>query len=412
MKEPFTNSNPGTSPLIYSNTEKEKTLAILKDHYEIDALLNIAQVAKGLQTTGKHIFPGSLEVKGTLEVGNNIRITSNTIDGDVITVGNGTAATGTNGKVRINIGKYSLVPNLSGTDDYLEFRHNSNGATNNDKVMGKISKDASDKFLIYSNANNTNNFFVKDRLIGFNGDLGSLSVNTLNGNNIKTNNIVNTEGNPMLRFEDNKSKLCNGSTDCSRFLYVNKNDMQGGYASTKAENTNFTISSAGNNPERKFEIINENNDTRIWKNGKLRMAIEPGATKIAAGDNFNAKHFFIENNDGNFNFGAWNTQNNATYLALRNNTTENNIEARDKHIFINNDGNKIIEMNRNGNLKDDPNKIFVINGNNGNNVWVSKDGAIGSWGKFATKGNCNNNICNTRVKYCEHGSNDLNACNN
>jgi hypothetical protein len=375
MKEPFTNSNPGTSPLIYSNAEKEKTLAILKDHYEIDALLNIVQVAKGLQSTTGYTVPGSLKIEGSLEVGDNIRITSDTTDGDVITVGSRTAATGTNGKVRINIGKYSLVPNLTGTDDYLEFRHNSDGTSTNDKVMAKFSKGANDKFLIYGNdtTTNSNSFYIRNREIGFNGESSTINATNISSDKVKTNNIVNTDGKSILKFENNQSKLCNATDNCDRFLYVNKDDTKGGYASNNQENTNFTITSAGNNPERKFEIINDNYDTRIWKNGKLRMAIEPGATKISASNNdFHGKHFFIENNDGDFKFGAHNTANGKTIIQLNNNQGANSILTDDRMRIIH-QNHEIMNINKN-----DPDRLVVYTGRkkgqNGNKYWyINKD---------------------------------------
>jgi microcystin-dependent protein len=57
--------NFAETTVSYTDSEKAKFLQILKDNYEIDALLNISQIAKGLLMDG-YTIPGNLNVVNKL----------------------------------------------------------------------------------------------------------------------------------------------------------------------------------------------------------------------------------------------------------------------------------------------------------------------------------------------------------
>jgi hypothetical protein len=92
LNEPFAD----TSSASYTDADKNKILQVLKDTYEVDALLNITQIAKGLQTDG-YTVPGKLNVSGNLKTSGDLEVSGN-----------------------IKIGKYSLTPNKLGNDEMLE----------------------------------------------------------------------------------------------------------------------------------------------------------------------------------------------------------------------------------------------------------------------------------------------------
>ena len=82
-KEHFADTPPTTTS--YTPEEKDKILQVLKDNYEMDALFNITQVAKGLQSTTGYTVPGNLNVSGKLETVGNVSMMSElNINGDKI----------------------------------------------------------------------------------------------------------------------------------------------------------------------------------------------------------------------------------------------------------------------------------------------------------------------------------------
>jgi hypothetical protein len=315
-KEHFADTPPTTTS--YTPAEKDKILQVLKDNYEMDALFNIAQVAKGLQSTTGYTVPGNLKIAGDLQVGSNITISSGT-NGDVITVGNGTTAT--NGKTKINIGKYSLVPNLSGTDDYIELRYNKDGVATNDKVLGKFSRTAGDKAIIYTNDDNSNYFFINSEpSLGMynNTPNSSGNIGRLRVDNINVNSVNRPDGNSVIiTNNNNETKLCDGSANCNKYVYVRSTENQAGLYKRDGGDIRFNVHGSGN---ASTSLKNTNGLGEVYTNNikktgteQTRVRLLDNETNICGEDNCDAKQFFVKYGEPNARAGIQSNSENSDF---------------------------------------------------------------------------------------------------
>ncbi len=274
LNEPFADS-PNSNPVSYTDADKNKILQVLKDTYEVDALLNIVQIAKGLQTDGYTVpgklkTTGDLEVSGKLKVGSNITISSDT-NGDVINVGDGTKLS--DGKTKINIGKFSLAPNKLGNDEILELNYNKDGTPANNKTIVRFSKDAGDKVQVCVNDDCSKFLFVNaepnlgfyNNTAGQTGFIGKASVDTVSTNNVTSNNISSTDisttnikklgtNETRIRLAGTETNICAGNNCDNKQFFVKygEDNVRGGLYNTESNIVDFDL--VNNSNKRKFKI--------------------------------------------------------------------------------------------------------------------------------------------------------------
>jgi hypothetical protein len=300
------------------------------------------QIAKGLQTDGYTVpgklkTTGDLEIGGKLKVGSNITISSDT-NGDIINVGDRNKLT--DGKTKINIGKYSLEPNKSGNDEILELKYTKDGNNTNNNTIARFSKDAGDKVQVCIN------------------------------------------------------------DDCSKFLFINSEPTLGIYNNITGQN--------GFIGRARFDTIDTNKVNRLGTD-ETRIRLLGDETQLCAENDCNNKRLFVRYNEGNMRAGLYGNTDHTELDFFNNSDRKYKIKTWQKTFEIG-DGdrgniyNAKILYNNDGNVVGDSNKIFAVVGND-SHAWIQKEGGIGSFGKWASKGQCKNNLCNTRVKYCDKGGN-------
>ena len=362
VKESFTVASAPTVAITYTPAEKDKILQVLKDNYEMEALFNIALVAKGLQSTTGYTVPGdlttsgkltttgklttsgdteilgNLKVKGSIQVGDNINIKSDT-NGDVITIGSGTTAT--NGKTKINIGKYSLIPTLTGTNDYIELKYNNN----NSVTYGKLIVD----------------------------QINLNSVNRPNGNNV------------IITDNNGETKLCDGSTDCNKYIYVRDgaDDNQAGFYKKTGTNTAFNVH---NNNNGKVTLHNYGGTGEIKYDNKARIIIRNDKTDICAGDNCNDKKLFINYDSGNSVAGIKGPTNRTDFQIINKDDAYRIITEGGTFYLKNKNDTTSISANPSGGAAGDPNKVLGFhNGYRGHHAYVNTNGNVGRWDEQQNK---------------------------
>ncbi len=263
VNEPFAET---TTSVSYTDADKNKILQVLKDNYEIDALINISQIAKGLQTDG-YTVPGKLKSSGDLDVGGklnvsgDVNITGNLKVGNNITIskeGNITIDMSDNiesGKIYIKnnegtsaIKKWANGLEITPNNDWADIIRIEPGntilRTKGDESSlrletgaGKksfnasiIKKPTSNNIMFYPNSGDGNN-----RL-------------EMNNNSLLTDNINNLNGGKLLMGTGtDEIRLCNGTGDCNRYLYIKNNDkdVAGFYAISGDKYPSFNVHSLG-----------------------------------------------------------------------------------------------------------------------------------------------------------------------
>ena len=296
LNEPFADTSAS-----YTDADKNKILQVLKDTYEVDALLNITQIAKGLQTDG-YTVPGKLNVSGDLKTSGDLEVSGN-----------------------IKIGKYSLTPNKLGNDEMLELKYTKDGTEQNNKTIARFGKEGGDKMQVCVNDDCSKFFFVNgaEPNLGFynnkqgeTGFIGKASVDNISTNNISTNNIkkLGTDQ-TRIRLIDNETNIC-GDADCNKkqfFVKYGEGDARAGIQSDSAS-SQFDII---NNTDRKYrikswqktlEIGPASTDNKWWD---ARIIYNPDGGLEGNGDKIfvvkaNNGHFWVQKGDGGIgSFGKW-----------------------------------------------------------------------------------------------------------
>jgi hypothetical protein len=251
LNEPFADTT-----VSYTDADKNKILQVLKDTYEVDALLNITQIAKGLQTDG-YTVPGKLNVSGNLKTSGDLEVSGN-----------------------IKIGKYSLTPNKIGNDDMLELKYTKDGTEQNNKTIARFGKEGGDKMQVCVNDDCSKYFFINgaDPNLGFysnkqgeTGFIGKASVDIISTNNVTSNNISTNNIKKLatdqtrIRLIDNETNIC-GDADCNKKQFFVKYGEGNARAGIQSDTSNS-----------EFELINKSD--RKYKIKTYEQTFEIGPAK-------------------------------------------------------------------------------------------------------------------------------------